>query len=328
MPFLDPVLYLHEPDNDILEESYDVYKKAYEESYFNGTYIKDELKEVLFYNDMWSPDDDDKAKKAEEEVERLKVLAYENYYNIPLLRDLKRGIRFQESNFRKYKSKIHSLDHISCEGVASLSKSIWIISKTIKDKNKNTIDNKNIPLTRVMEFYNSKAIEVSEYRYIARNEPFRGMWSIGKKQSRIFDKPSIALTKDQLSLCQYASMYDNVQESHESPHEDVIDDDDCLDGWFIVQKREYEKNRNKKDIENMIGNSKVANSQEVYLMAKDQHTAKKIHDMNSVVGKDIIATRNQEIDNAGSIKFTQLSDVKQDISIQQTQQVLQKTRGR
>ncbi|MGB0657638.1 MAG: hypothetical protein ACPGOS_01095, partial [Gammaproteobacteria bacterium] len=78
-------------------------------------------------------------------------------------------------------------------------------------------------------------------------------------------RPSIHLTRDQLSLCQFSSMYDNVNESSESPAEDVINDDDCLDGWFIVQKREYEKSKNKKDMEKLLGNSKVANSQEIFL---------------------------------------------------------------
>ena len=328
LPFLGPDLYLYEPENDILEESYDVYKKAYDEAYFDGAYIKEELKEVLFYNDMWSPDDDEAAKKAEEEIENLKVNAYENYYNVPDLKRTKLSIRIQESLFRKYKSKFHSLDHISCEGVASLARSIWIISKTIKNKRGENVDTSAMPLTKIMEYYNSKSIESSEYRYIARNDPFRGMWSAGKKQSNIFNKPSIELTKDQIALCQFSSMYDNVHESAESPNEDVINDDDCLDGWFIVQKREYDKSKNKREVEKMMGNSKVSKHQEVFLMARDQHTAKKIHDMNTVVGKNIIANRSAQIDEGGHVKHTQLSDIKQDISMQRTQVALQKARGR
>ena len=328
LSFVGPDLYLYEPENDILEESYDVYKKAYDEAYFDGAYIKEELKEVLFYNEMWSPDDDEAAKSAEEEIETLKVKAYENYYNVPVLRNTKLGIRIQESLFKKHKSRFHSLDHISCEGVASLARSVWIISKTIRDKNNKPVDTSQIPLTKVMEFYNSKIIDSSEFRYIARNDPFRGMWLAGKKQNNIFDRASINMTKDQIALCQFSSMYDNVHESSESPHEDVIDDDDCLDGWFIVQKREYEKTKNRREVEKMMGNSKTSKHQEVFLMAQDQHTAKKNQDMNNNVGKNVIATRNAQIDEAGSIKHTHLSDIKQDISMQRTQIALQKTRGR
>lgn len=328
LPFIGPDIYLYEPDAEILEESYDVYKKAYDEAYFDGTYIKEELKEVLFYNEMWSPEDDKIAKEAESEIERLKVHAYENYHNVPVLRNTKRGIRLQEENFRKHKSKFHSLDHISCEGVAALAKSIWVISKTIKNKQGVVIDKKDMPLTKVMEYYNSKAISSSEYRFIARNDPFRGMWTVGKKQSNIFGRASIELTGDQIALCQYSSMYDNVNESPESPHEDVINDDDCLDGWFIMQRREYESSKNKREMEKRLGNSKIANSQEVYLMAGDGHTADKINNMNDVVGRGIIQNRNSQIENTGTMKHTQLSDVQQQIHAQRHQQAIQKIKGR
>lgn len=328
LPFRGPVLYVYEPESDVLEESYDIYKKAYDEAYFDGAYIKEELKEVLFTNEMWSPEDDEKADEAEKEIEKLKIHAFENYYNVPLLKNTKNAIRLQESYFKKYKSRFHSLDHISCEGVASLAKSIWVISKSIKTKDGTPVDAQDLPLTKIMEYYNSKMITSTDFRYIARNDPFRGMWSSGKKLNGVFGRPSIELSKDQLALCQYSSMYDNVHESSESPHEDVINDDDCLDGWFLVQKREYEKHKNKKDVEKMLGNSKIANSQEVFLMAKDQHTAKKIGDMNTTIGKTIIQNRNAQIEEAGSIKHTHLADVKTDISNQRHQQAMQKIRGR
>lgn len=328
LPFLGSGFYLYEPDNDVLEESYDIYKEAYDEAYFDGHYIKEELKEVLFYNEMWSPEDDSIAEKAENEIETLKVYAYENYYNVPVLRSTKLGIRAQEANYKKHKSKIHSLDHISCEGVASLARSVWIISKTIKDKEGKSIDSENISLTKIMEYYNSKMIDSSDHRYIARSDPFRGMWTASKRQYSLFSRPATELTRDQLALCQFSSMYDNVNESSESPPEAVINDDDCLDGWFIVQKREYEKNKNKRDMEKLLGNSKIANSQEIFLMAKDQHTAKKINDMNNVVGKSVIANRNAQIDNAGQINHTQLADIQRDIHSQRHQQSMQKIRGK
>lgn len=328
LPFLGPDVYLYEPSASVLEESFDIYNETYDDAYFRGVPIKEELKEILFYNDLWSPEDDDLAKKAEDEIERLKVYAYENYYNVPNLKNAKLGIRLQESKFKKHKSKIHSLDHVSCEGVASFARSIWIISKTIKDKNSKSKELEGLPLTKILEYYSAKTIDSSDFRKIARSDPFRSMWTNGKKQSNIFGRPSIEMTKDQIALCQFSSMYDNVHESPESPHEDVINDDDCLDGWFIVQRREYEKSRNKRDVENMLGNSKIANSQEVFLMAKDQHTAKKINDMNNVHAKNIIKTRDAQIKEAGNLKFTDLADVRQDIATQARQSAIQKIKGR
>ena len=64
----DPVLYIYEPSKEIMEESFDIYDKSYKEAYFKGVYLKEELKEVLVYNELWSPYDDREAKRIEEKI--------------------------------------------------------------------------------------------------------------------------------------------------------------------------------------------------------------------------------------------------------------------
>lgn len=327
LPSCDPVLYLYEPDNFVMEESYDIYEETYKDAYFNGVYIKEELKEVLFLNDLWNPDDDKKAKETEERIEDIKVEAFESIKDPKRLRGIKANLRFLEKTYLKYKSKFHTLDHISCEGVANFARSIWIVSQTTKDRDGNRAGVKDQPLTKILEYNNSKTIDSDSFRIIARSEPFRTMWMTSKKQSNLFNRASCDFTKDQLTLCQYASMYDNVYESHESPSEDVIKDDDCLDGWFIVQKRKYEKDKNTQEVESMITNSKIANSQEIYIFTKDGEMASKINDMNDVHTKNIINERNQQIDAKGTVKHTDLADVRQGIAMQARQQAISKIKG-
>ena len=50
--------------------------------------------------------------------------------------------------------------------------------------------------------------------------------------------------------------------------------------------------------------------------------------MNNPVAKGVINSRNQQIDEAGSLKFTDLHDVRQDIAIQQRQAAVNKIKGR
>ena len=179
-----------------------------------------------------------------------------------------------------------------------------------------------------MEHYNSNKISTSQFRYVARNDPWRSMWNTGKKMNGVFEKPSSELTKDQVALCSYSSMYDNVYESSEAPSEKIVDDDDCLDGWFIHQRREYEKQKKQKQTDDMIKNPKIANSQEVFLMAKDQEEANKIYDVNHPGVRQIIKDRQNTINNADrQIRFTELNDVKQDIAIQGMQAAKSKIKG-
>ena len=108
-----------------------------------------------------------------------------------------------------------------------------------------------------MDYYNSNQISSEQFRSVARSEPWRSMWNIGKKQGNAFGKAACDLTKDQVSLSSYSSMYDNVYESSEAPDEKVIEDDDCLDGWFISQRREYEKEKKKRQVWNKCRQPKV-----------------------------------------------------------------------
>lgn len=328
LPQCDPVFYIYEPSKDIIEASFEIYDQTYKDAYFKGVYIKQELKEILFNNEMWSPQDDKQAEQIEKQIEELKLQAYKSYYKVKELSGIKANIRMLEKTYTKHKSKIHTLDHISCEGVASFARSIWIISQTTKDENGNLYDYGKFTLSQVLDYYNNNIIDQKVIRYIARNEPFRSMWNIGKKQSNVFNRPALDLTRDQISLSNYSSMYDNVYESSESPCEEVIDDDDCLDGWFIDRKREHEKYKKKKEVESLISNKKIANSQEIFIVAPDQESANKIYDMNDPHSRNIIAARNKQIQEAGSVKYTQLNDVKQDLTLQARQAAIKHTKGK
>ena len=108
-------------------------------------------------------------------------------------------------------------------------------------------------------------------------------------------------------------MYDNVYENPEAPSEKVINEDICLDGWFIIQRRKREKERKEQQVNDMLGNGKVANSQEVFLMADSQQKAKEILDLNDPMSRSIIDQRNAAIDTSeGNLNFKELPDMKQE----------------
>lgn len=263
LPQNGPVFYIYEPSKDIIEASFEIYDQTYQDAYFKGIYIKEELKEILFYNDMWSPQDDKQAENISKQIEELKLEAFRSYYKPKELSGIKANIRNFEKMYLKHKLKINALDHVSCEGTAHFARMLWIISQTTKDDDGNLYDYSKFTLSQLLDYYNNNIIEQKTIRHIARNEPFRSMWNIGKKQSNIFNRSALDLTKDQLSLSNYSSMYDGVYESSERPDDEVIKDDDCLDGWFIHQDREFKKNKKQKEVNSLLGNQKIANSDDI-----------------------------------------------------------------
>ena len=112
-------------------------------------------------------------------------------------------------------------------------------------------------------------------------------------------------------------LYDNVYESTERPHEDIIQDDDMLDGWLITQRKEREKEQNKKVGEEKMGqNAKIQGADEVFIMTDNADDAKKITDMNSVYGEKIIKSRMKALEEKGELHVTQLPDMQNRIRMQ------------
>lgn len=331
----DLVLFVHEPDRDILEESYEIYQQAYDQAYYSGVYIQDEILELLLKNNMWSPLDDREADDLEKKLDNLKVEAFKSFVHKKKLAAIKRQIRNTQRKIVKFRSKKHQLDHVTCQGVAHFTRKCWIIRNTTKLSNGELFDFDKISISAFLDIVSEHSIDISDVRKISRTSPFRTMWLASKKAGNLFGKQSSLLDSNQMSLVSFCQMYDNVYEHPESPSEKIINDDDCLDGWFIVQHRKYEKDKKKSEVDAMLSNEKIANSGEIFLMAKNQEDVNNIYDLNDPVSRNTIKSRETQLqsrDESTDIKFTDLQDVRQNMILQARgegmEQIKSKAKGR
>ena len=330
----DLVLYVYEPSLDLLEESLEIYYETYNQSYFSGVPIKSELLETLVDNNLWTPHDDKEAEKIEKQIEDLKVEAFKNFFKKKSLYAIKMNIRMMEKKHSEFASKKMSLDHTSCEGAAAFARAIWLISKTTKNLDGSDYNWEKYNISHVMQQSNNEEITGPQFRKVARSEPWRSMWLAGKKQSNVFGKPTYQLSKNQAALCGFSSMYDNVYESHESPDAKVIEDDDCLDGWMIQQRRDVEKQKKQKETDALIKNPKIANSDEIFVMAQDQNEAQSIYGLNDGLSRSVVGARQEQLrqnekeSGDSHMRFTDFHDVKQDISTQAATAGIESLKGR
>ena len=105
--------------------------------------------------------------------------------------------------------------------------------------------------------YKSQAIEEAQYRELARNNPWRSYWSSEKTARGVFGVCAAETTTEQRTIMMFSSMYDSVYESGEAPEDNVIEDDDMLDGWFLIQKQKREQEKAKSEFEDTMKNSKI-----------------------------------------------------------------------
>ena len=326
----DLVLFIEEPCNNVKEASFEIYDEAYQKAYFSGSYIEREVLEILVEYELWNPHIDKKIKELESRIEDLKVEAFKSFFQKSKLTGIKRSIRMSEYEIADLASKRTQLDHLTCKGVATLARNMWTLSQTTKDINGNLFDFDlhNVSVKHIMGIVSENEITASDMRYIARNFPWRQMWNSSRKRDSVFNKHSVDLDRHQLTLIGFSQMYDNVYENPEQPSEDIIQDDDCLDGWFISQRRKTEEDKKKQAIDQKLSNSKIANSQEVMLMANNEAEANEIYSLNTAQARNVIKQRQHDIKNQkGSLSFKEFQDVKQDRAMNATNQGIKTIRG-
>lgn len=325
----DLVLFIYEPDNLVLEESYEVYEEAKRKAYFSGCYLRDDAINLLCELGLWSPLDKQQSKDLEEKIEDLKVHLYENFFKKKEAKGIKANIRMTERLRGELLVKEKQFDHLTCEGVAGFTRKSWILSKTTRTIDNNLYNFADISSSAILEMYSSRSITAKEFRRIARSSPFRSMWTSSKTRGDIFGKCASKMDGQQLALVSYSMMYDNVYESTESPADSVIDDDDALDGWFIAQRRKNESDRRAAEADGILAGSKNADAQEVMLMASNREDAQGVFDLNDNRSRGIIAARQSQINETdGDLHFKDFADVQQDRAINAVQTGIQTVKGR
>lgn len=263
------------------------------------------------------PENDEQYEQLSKTLDDLKVELYGALYNERKQKQLRNRIKQVNKGMRKSLEKKYSLDYMTLENHAETTRDEFLTAICITDSHGNPVysyDNwnkeGNYVLQRFLNYLASNIITVEQYREIARTDPFRPIWMIG--QGECFGVPSSLLSPDQRALVMYSRMYDNVYEHPERPSDEVIEDDDMLDGWFIKERREADKDRKKKEIDKLM-DKKGANRHnaggELFVMAETQQEANKIRELNDLTGKMRMRQRESAIVEKGTLHEHQLPDV-------------------
>ncbi len=113
------------------------------------------------------------------------------------------------------------------------------------------------------------------------------------------------LTGDLLSLLQFSRWYEWVRQHPDCPDSKIIDDDDMIDGWFLLKERE----KPVKD-SNLVeaGDRNV----EKFYIAHTQEEADDIYRRNNRGAASIIYNRTKQLAEHGPTIDSNLNDVKFD----------------
>ena len=324
----DLVLLVHAPT---VEENYDAqeyYQEIYEMAFLQGIMVEEEIKDMMLEQGLWTNQYESDIKNTETTIENLKVDLYNQSFNIKAQRKTRGSIRRAESVLVKLLGRKHSYDAMSCHGVANYSRSCWLIENcTYKDGKKYHFA--NISVSAVLSRYHDYGLSDKEIRNLAKTDPWRGMWSSFKKAGgTLFETSASCYTNEQKNLILWSSMYDSIAESPDAPSDEIILDDEMLDGWLIIQRRERELRTKQKAAEDIISNEKIANSDEVFIVAKSEEDIQKIKSLNDPQATAIKHAREQALLSEEKTKQEDLPDVALDLQMQRNRAAMEAARTR
>ena len=294
-----------------------VFKRAYDEALLSGVYTRKEMLEILEEQGVWTKKEEDLLKKGVKQIEDLKLSIYENFLRPSKRESSRKELRELEKQQMALLEKKSSSNHLDCQGIATYARLNWIIENTTTYKDGTPYSFEELDITKVLKYSNNDNFDNSDYREIARKEPWRSLWvNSNKDAEKVFRKPAFELTQEQSNLLSWTRLYDNVSEAHESPSDDIVEDDDALDGWLIKQRRERDKERSQTKLAGIEGSHN--NAEEVFVMTHSKEEAEEIDVLNDPRGKWVKQSRMKALKEAtdegkDGIKYENFPDVRQKI---------------
>lgn len=315
-----------------IDQSYEaslVYDKAYKQAMIDGIMSEDDINDWMLSSGLWSQDKEKKSEGFKQDLEKLKTEIYNNRNDSKLRERIRLYIRAGEKQYAEHLREKNQYYQNSREGYALSEKVSWLI-KNCTRKNNEQYDFKEISLSYVIDEWQNSILSEPIIRELAREEPWKSLWSIRTNTKLFNNNDSYELTQNQKHILTWSQVYDNIQESMECPTDDIIKDDDLLDGWFIIQSKKREKERLEKDFENDTKNEKIKNASEVYIMAKpnDPNGISKIEALNNPLTQNIKKQRLDVINQkGGQAQQHDFLDEKQKLRMQSTNMMRNNIKG-
>ena len=313
---------------ETLIESHHVYTAAYDEALEDGLMTYADIQGYMKDNGLWTQDDEDQLKHYKNKIDDKKLKMYNARTKKPFLEKERRALRILEALYVQHASKEAALHYQSCEAIADTSRLEFLLRKHCLYKNKPI--SSELDSNVLIRAYNKSQYSDTIIRELARTEPWRSLWVSSRKVNfkLLFNKDDEDININQRSLILWSNTYDNIQEAYEPPSEDVIEDDDLLDGWFIYSRRKREREQKKKDLEDKMSSTKSKDADETFVMVNKEEvfSRENINSMNDPEAMITKQRRYEQLMKEKEVSYTKLVDV-QDRGHSEAMEAMRKRSG-
>jgi len=274
-----------------------VYKNEYEKAISNGMMSESDLLYNMINIDKWSIEKEKQIKEIKDDIYKITKGLLSLFFNKSRMDQAKKTLRSAEKALLELIYSRNDLLSCSANNYAVLKEQRFIISRITRDTDNNKV---------------WKNISMIDMREIARTSPWRNMWIASKNMGNLFGIPVSQFSDNQLNLVSWSQTYDIVYESYERPCKEIIEDNDLLDSWLILQSEKIDSKSN----QDLVGkNSNKSGKNETFVFS-DQRGAKDVYNANDPLSRAKILARQKTMTNQGATREQDMPDSQEIIRIE------------
>lgn len=269
------------PSINIKYEAEILYDSIKEDNRFDKNLLTiSEMDALLKKEKIWDENKEKDLKTAETDLENSKVLLFQNFFNKDSAKQARGMISAVTKAIIEASTLKNTFRHLTIEDYCLGIKNEFIIMNSIYNAQNtlvfNNPDADNHEYKKLQVFIK----EILEHNVVSKNLRDLAkseLWKSYNNSSNI-DQHGFDTTDDLRHLINLSKMYENVRQHPESPDDNIIADDDALDGWFIYQNRKVMQEKKKTSILSKVrGNDKAG---EVFVITDDEEETKEIIGLN------------------------------------------------
>jgi len=287
---------LTNPSLDIILEADLIYAQYYNDHLYDDQFLSpDNIPLELIKCGLFFPGNEEDIKNYNKELDSAKKNLFKNYKNEKQKQKHKAKIKTIKENLNKLYNFKHYLDFLTLEKHCENLRHEYIIAHTLYNYSTNTLlfnystfkDTDASFFNSIMDVITNNIIDLSTLKKIVTSEYWKNIYTHNK--NNVFKHCATEYTEEQKNLINLSAMYDSIYQHPECPDDNIIEDEDALDGWMLVQKDKIKRQKTQSGVLSKMS-SKVA-SQDHVMIPTSQEEA-----------QDIIALSEQETGGLNGIK--------------------------
>jgi hypothetical protein len=322
-------LVVRQPTRDDRYAAAEVYAEALREAELQGLYSEDAVVSLLLAEGLWDEDRQRLLDALPKEIEEFKVQLFKSPFKANERKSVRAALRVARAKLAELSAERHAYDHLTCHGAAAVARARFLLAAGLYRDDRRVFPDGDAfwaaesgLLDAAMAAHAACRPAEADFRLAARTEPWRSTWAVHKAEGSAFGVPACDYTDEQRALAGWSSLYDSVYQHPECPADEVVQDDDLMDGWLIDQRRQREQR-----VLSREGDRVGQDAAEVFVPADTAEDARKVMGMNDAVGRALQRQRFDLLRRKGQVAEQDMPDSRRRLRMEAAQQMAQAARG-